>query len=80
MRTCETGEIDLVFEQCWPPRLALTEHPASWSTLVAEIVELEELLAEVDAADGEGEAADVIVRLRTLLDDRRRGLRAIEVG
>jgi hypothetical protein len=80
MRTCERRDIDRVLEQCWPPRLALTEQPANWSTLVAEIAELEELLAEVDAAEGDGEAADIILRLRTLLDERRRDLRAIDVG
>ncbi|MCP5199452.1 MAG: hypothetical protein H6977_05540 [Gammaproteobacteria bacterium] len=78
MRTCERPDIDRILEQCWPSRLVVTDHPSSWSTLVAEIAELEELLAEVDAVDGG--AVDVIVRLRALLDDRRQSLRAIDVG
>ncbi len=67
------------FETCWPARLVMTDAPEDWSVLVEQIAELEELLAE--AVDGvDAGTAGAAVRIRELLENRRRLLHAIDVG
>lgn len=78
MNAGEHRDLENLLEQCWPSRLVVTDEPGNWSALVAEIAELEELLADIDSVEDGSD--DVVARLRQLLHARRRRLRAIDVG
>jgi Mn-containing catalase len=79
----ESGKVDNLYHypsvlQCEEMTLDRGE---SWSQLVEQIVQLEELIADL-REDTEAEVASLsaIRKLNSMLQDKRRRLRAIDVG
>lgn len=62
-----------------PPRLVLGDTPADWRSLVEQIAELEDILTECGAVHDQ-DADDGRAHLRSLLFNKRRQLRGIDVG
>lgn len=72
------ADIERLFMHDWG-RSVPVAGATSWSGLVEEIAELEELLADL-AEDPDLGASTLTVRLQRLLDDKRRALRSADVG
>ncbi|MEQ8232979.1 MAG: hypothetical protein RLW61_22145 [Gammaproteobacteria bacterium] len=70
---------DDALDGSWPSQLVVTDTPDSWTGLVEQIAELEELLNELEGGD---DAHDLraVAHVRALLLAKRRSLRAIDVG
>ena len=72
------GDIERLFMHDWG-RSSSPAQTTSWSGLVEEIAELEELLADF-AQDADLRASMLTARLQELLEDKRRALRTADVG
>ena len=78
MRAPETTSPNAL-ETSWPRQLVVTDTPESWSELVEQIAELEELLHDLER-DDDADDLRAVAHVRALLNAKRRCLRAIDVG
>lgn len=79
MHSNEIAEFDRILARDWPQQLVVTDQPESWSMLVEQIAELEELLVDLDC-DHDVHASRSMDRIKALLEAKRRSLREIDVG
>lgn len=79
MHSNEIAEFDRILARDWPQQLIVTDQPESWSMLVEQIAELEELLVDLDC-DQDVHANRSMDRIKALLEAKRRCLREIDVG
>ena len=80
MQVAENPNLSDLFDARCPSCLVVTDQPASWTQLVQQIAELEELLLELSAGDIDAFAADAVHRIKALLQEKRQTLRAIDVA
>ncbi|MEX2481819.1 MAG: hypothetical protein WD928_13255 [Gammaproteobacteria bacterium] len=79
MHPNDIAEFDRILAKDWPQQLVVTDQPESWSMLVEQIAELEELLVDLDC-DRDVHANRSMDRIKALLEAKRRSLREIDVG